>query len=231
MGAIVVGTPQYPGSDKTETRVYPLVDSIYKDEFFFRSDQIPGTTIRGLGLYLYHQDGFDVTASLAPSLDEREKTENVTVQKLGDVAPTVRAAFAASYTQQWWSISSAITRDLSQHKREGVTGGIDLTGIYHVSPSLMLTAGPGFMYGNSEYMNTFFGVNANQSAQSGLPVFTASGGVVNSHFRVGGNYHFNSGWNVGLFASEARLAGDAGNSPVIESRNQFFIGTYCERHF
>lgn len=229
IGALVLAAPAYPGAKNEHVNVYPFGDVIYKNEFFFRSDSIPGASIRGLGAYLFKQDGLEVTASLAPSFDEREASDNSRFRNLGNVSPTVRAALAASYQHDWWKISSAITRDLSEGKKEGVTGGVDFTGTYHYSHDLSFHAGPGFTYGNAEYMRTFYGISGAQSQASGLPVYNANGGVDNVHFTVGTNYHFGSNWNVGGFATESRLTGDAGNSPIVETRNQTAVGIYIAR--
>lgn len=231
LDAIMLSSPQYPGSNRDTTHFYPLVDGIYKDEFFFRSDSIPGVSMRGLGLYLFHADGFELTASLAPSFEDRENTNNAQVQKLGDVAPTMRAAFAASYKTNWWQVTGAITRDLNGEKKEGVTGGVDFAFTYHYSPALSFSAGPGFTYGNAEYTSTFFGVSAAQSQASGLAAYNTGGGIFNSHVRIGANYLFDKAWALGAFATTARLDGDVGNSPVIETKNQTSYGLYLARHF
>ncbi len=229
IGALVLAAPAYPGSNNEHGYIYPFGNIIYKNEWFFRTDSIPGASIRGLGAYLYKQDGWEVTASLAPSFEEREASEDARFRYLGDVGPTVRAALATSYQHDWWKISGAITRDLSSSKKEGVTGGMDFTATWHVSPSLSLHAGPGFMYGNDEYMRTFYGISSAQSQASGLPAYNASGGVSNVHVSAGANYHFNGKWDVGTFVTQSRLTGDAADSPVIETRNQTSVGVYLQR--
>jgi outer membrane protein len=228
LGALVVTTPEYPGSKNERTEVYPFGNVIYKDEFFFSSEPIEGASLRGLGAYLYKGHGVVLTASLAPDLDKRDSSDDILIRDLPDISPTVRAALAASYQGDWWKIAGAVTRDLSQEKKEGVRGGLDLTGIYHPTNDLILTAGPGVSYGNAQYMQTFYGINPAQSQESGLPTYTPSGGITNVHFNLGLIYRINATWNVGSFVSAARLNGDAENSPVVQSRNQTTGGIYFQ---
>ena len=229
LGALVLAAPAYPGSNNEHLYLYPFGNVIYKNELFFRTDSIPGASIRGLGAYLYKQDGWELTASLAPSFDERKASDDARFRNLGDVAPTVRAALATSYQHDWWKITAAITRDLSAEKKEGVTGGMDFTAIYNYSPSLSFRAGPGFVYANDAYMRTFYGVSSAQSQASGLPVYSARSGVSNVHVSAGVNYHFSGKWDLGGFATQTRLTGDAANSPIIETRNQTSVGLYLQR--
>lgn len=229
IGALALAAPAYPGANNEHGYVYPFGNVIYKNSFFFRTDSIPGASIRGLGAYLYKQNGWELTASLAPSFDEREASDDARFRNLGDVGPTVRAALVASYQQDWWKITAAVTRDLSSSKKEGVTGGMDFMATYNYSPSLSFRAGPGFVVANDEYMRTFYGVSVAQSQASGLPVYNANGGVTNVHVSAGVNYHFEGKWDVGMFATQSRLTGDAADSPIIETRNQTTVGLYLQR--
>jgi outer membrane protein len=228
LGALVLGSPDYPGSKNARTDVYPFGNVIYKDEFFFSSDSIPGASLRGLGAYLYKDHGVVLTASLAPDLDKRDASDDSRFRNMQNISPTVRAALAASYQGDWWKIAAAVTRDISQEKKEGVRGGVDLTGIYHIANNLTLTGGPGVSYGNAEYMQTFYGITAAQSHESGLPTYTANGGMNNVHFNLGLIYRLSATWTVGSFVSAARLNGDAGNSPVVEAKSQTTGGIYFQ---
>jgi outer membrane protein len=150
---------------------------------------------------------------------------------LGDVATTLRAALAASYSQDWWRISGAITQDLSSKKKEGAKGGFDFVATYHATEHITLEAGPGVTIANAENTRTFFGVTAQQSARSGYAVYDPAGGVQNVRFSVGMNYRIGSGWFAGAFASESKLEGDAARSPFVEKKQQFSVGTYIGYHF
>jgi MipA family protein len=231
LGLVVLDGEKFPGSDKRKLHIYPLGEVVYKDTFFFKGDPIPGATIRGLGAYLFKNEHWAITASLAPDFTERHEQDDVRLRGLGNVATTMRAALAASYSRDWWRISGAITQDLSSKKKEGVKGGFDFVATWHATEHLTLDAGPGVTIANGENTRTFFGVTPLQSARSGYAVYDPSGGVQNIRFSVGMNYRIGGGWFAGAFASESKLRGDAANSPFIEKKQEFSFGTYIGHHF
>jgi outer membrane protein len=231
LGLVMVDGEKFPGSDKRKLHVYPLGEVVYKDTFFFKGDPIPGATIRGLGAYLFKNEHWAVTASLAPDFTERREQDDVRLRGLGNVPTTMRAALAASYSRDWWRISGAVTQDLSSKKKEGVKGGFDFVATWHATEHLTLDAGPGVTIANGENTRTFFGVTPLQSARSGYAVYDPSGGVQNIRFSVGMNYRLGGGWFAGAFASESKLRGDAANSPFIERKQEFSFGSFIGHHF
>jgi outer membrane protein len=231
LGLVTVDSEKFPGSDKRKLHIYPLGEIVYRDRFFFKGDPIPGATIRGLGAYLFKNEHWAITASLAPDFTERHEQDDVRLRGLGNVAVTMRAALAASYSRDWWRITGAVTQDLSKNKKEGVKGGFDFVGTWHATERLTLDAGPGVTIANGENTRTFFGVTSLQSARSGYAVYDPSGGVQNIRLSVGMNYRISRSWFAGAFASESKLHGDAANSPFVEKKQEFSIGTYIGHHF
>jgi len=231
LGVVTVDSEKFPGSSSRTLHVYPLGEIVYQDRFFFKGDPIPGATIRGLGAYLFKNEHWAITASLAPDFTERREQDDVRLRGLGNVAVTMRAALAASYSRDWWRITGAVTQDLSKNKKEGVKGGFDFVGTWHATERLTFDAGPGVTIANGENTRTFFGVTPLQSARSGYAVYDPSGGVQNIRFSVGMNYRISSSWFAGAFASESKLQGDAANSPFIEKKQEFSIGAYIGHHF
>ena len=231
LGLVMVDSEKYPGSSARQLHIYPLGEIVYRDTFFFKGDPIPGTTIRGLGAYLFKNEHWAITASLAPDFTQRHEQDDVRLRGLGDVATTMRAAFAASYSRDWWRITGAVTQDLSKNKKEGVKGGFDFVATWHATERLTLDAGPSVTIANGENTRTFFGVTPLQSARSGYAVYDPSGGVQNIRFSVGMNYRISRSWFAGAFASESKLQGDAANSPFIEKKQEFSVGTYIGHHF
>ena len=225
LGLVTVDSEKFPGSSSRKLHIYPLGEIVYKDTFFFKGDPIPGATIRGLGAYLFKNEHWAITASLAPDFTERHEQDDARLRGLGNVAVTMRAALAASYSRDWWRITGAVTQDLSKNKKEGVKAGFDFVGTWHATERLTLDAGPGVTIANGENTRTFFGVTPLQSARSGYAVYDPSGGVQNIRFSVGMNYRISRSWFAGAFASESKLQGDAANSPFVEKKQEFSIGT------
>lgn len=73
----------------------------------------------------------------------------------------------------------------------------------------------------------YFGINAAQSAASGLPLFDAKGGVRSVGAGTQARYFWTPQFATHAFLEYERLTGDAAGSPLVEQRgtpNQLTIG-------
>ncbi len=89
-------------------------------------------------------------------------------------------------------------------------------------------------YADDNYMNTYFGVDANNAARSGLAQYEADGGFKDAGMTFTTNYQFNEKWGVLGLVSYKRLLSEAADSPIVEeegSANQFMIGTGVSYRF
>jgi len=102
---------------------------------------------------------------------------------------------------------------------------------YPVIQQLTLSAGPRLTWADSSYMQTVFGVDATQARNSGLPQYTASGGISEVSFGVGARYRFTSHWIGAARVSVGRLQGDAAASPITENPRQHTFSLSVAYHF
>ncbi len=95
--------------------------------------------------------------------------------------------------------------------------------ILPISNSVKFLAGIGTNYADDEYMRVHFGVDAAQSAVSvaRLGVYDANAGFKNVFVGAGLEYEFSERWTAKLYGEYSRLIGDAADSPVIETKDQF----------
>ena len=72
-------------------------------------------------------------------------------------------------------------------------------------------------------MDAYFGVSNAQSntSQAGLTAFNASSGIKDVYVGAGVKYQMSQQWSVKLNGRYSRLVGDAADSPVIETEDQF----------
>ncbi len=72
-------------------------------------------------------------------------------------------------------------------------------------------------------MDTYFGVTAAQSRTSlaGLAQYDPQGGFKDVHADLGATVDLTERWILKMGGRYARLIGDAADSPVIETENQF----------
>ena len=159
------------------------------------------------------------TAVSADFVTPRKASNDPHLHGLGDISGTPHASIFASYGVDWATLRTNITTDIGRHG-EGTLAGVDLQGRYQPIERLTLSAGPGLTWASGPHMRTFFGVDAAQSAASGLPQFQARSGLEAVRFSLGANYQLAKDWTLGARVGLSRLRGDALNSPITEAGTQ-----------
>jgi outer membrane protein len=96
---------------------------------------------------------------------------------------------------------------------------------------LDLIAGPHIAFANGEYDRTWFGVSQIQSEQSGLPPYSPGGGVRDVGLHASLDFLATRHLILRAFGEVTRFTSTVSDSPVIESRNQNFIGAGFAYHF
>ena len=77
-------------------------------------------------------------------------------------------------------------------------------------------------FADNNYMDAYFGVNASQSARSGLPEYEAKAGLKRVDLKASVTYMFNENWLVTGAAGAGLLMGDAKDSPIVKDDIQPF---------
>jgi outer membrane protein len=99
---------------------------------------------------------------------------------------------------------------------------------------LVWSAGPRASLVSDAYTEAYFGVNSAQAGASGLPVYEASGGLHSYGFgaNIIAPLSRDRSWTLFTLAGYDRLAGDAGDSPLVQQRgsdDQFTLGIFLVR--
>jgi outer membrane protein len=106
-------------------------------------------------------------------------------------------------------------------EHHGTLARADIFGRFRGGERVGFFAGPGITWASRQYNQTFFGVTSEQSARSAFPEFEAGSGINSLRFTVGSSYRFAPRWRLFGGVAASRLSGDAGSSPIIETRNQY----------
>jgi outer membrane scaffolding protein for murein synthesis (MipA/OmpV family) len=98
---------------------------------------------------------------------------------------------------------------------------------FQVSKPIDMQIGVGANYGNSQYMDTYFGVNSEDSRDSGLKQFDADEGFRDVNAQLAMVFHFSKSWHMGAGIKYFALMEDAKDSPIVDDRgdsNQWVYG-------
>ena len=80
-------------------------------------------------------------------------------------------------------------------------------------------------YADGGYHRTYFGIDAANAAQSGLPTFEADSGLKDAGVYLASNYALYGNWGLAVTLGYTRLLGDAADSPLTAQEgdaNQYF---------
>ena len=219
LGAGVASKPEYPGSASDEIRPMPVVNIRYGR--FFLGGVPGGGGGGGLGAYLYENDSWSFGAVVAADIGEvRDESDDARLQGLGDIDGTVRAGLFASYEiTSWLALRGNALSDIGG-KDQGLIASFDLEATYQPSPRLRLSAGPGVMWGNDEYAQTLYGIDAQQALRSRFSQYDAGSSASVVRFSLGAQYALTPKWSLGSRITASRLLGDAADSPIVEDNKQ-----------
>ncbi|HXG80605.1 MAG TPA: MipA/OmpV family protein [Sphingomicrobium sp.] len=216
-GALVV-SPKYEGSDSYEVTGAPF---IFPGSPFGGSGIVTFSGIDSLQIRVIRQGVFEA-GPLVGLRFGRDEDDGPLLRGLGDVdGGVVLGGYGAV------RLGSFIFTTSYHHQVGGDdTGGLlRLRGAFEVqvTPATKLTFGVGTNYATDEYMDAFFSVTPAQAANSvaGLPIYDADAGFKDVFLSVTAAMQLDQRWGLFLSASYAQLVGDAGDSPVIETQDQF----------
>ncbi|WP_347266467.1 MipA/OmpV family protein [Paracoccus sp. (in: a-proteobacteria)] len=102
----------------------------------------------------------------------------------------------------------------------GVVGEVGAKYRFEYNDRLTFWTGAELGLGDDEFTGTYFGVTGEESRASGLRAHDPDGGAYIARFNVEARYEFMPDTAIMGRISYGRLLGDAGDSPVVESRDQ-----------
>lgn len=212
-GAIGLGVgvrPAYEGASDRKTRAMPNINLFYGDTFF-----LTGMTA-GANLFK-HTTAQGLSISAGPLLGlrrGRDESDNAALAGLGDIDRALDAGAFVRLRKGGWQARADVRKDVSNG--DGGTT-VNLSGGYGmpVAQGLRLRANLDASWASTAYMNTFYGIDATQSANSGIRQYDAGAGFRSVGASLKADYAFNREW--GAFASlrYKRLVGNAADSPIV----------------
>jgi outer membrane scaffolding protein for murein synthesis (MipA/OmpV family) len=224
VGAAVVGSPRFEGSERMRAMALPFFDVRFRDLFFASFNE-------GVGVNLLSRDivGTGVEGLAAGPLLRwrfgRDQDAAPVLRGLGDVDFAGEAGAFVSYTfQNIARLRVEARRGFGGHEGTLVDGSFSLIGRFG---DVMVSVGPTLSWASGAFNQTYFGVTPQQSARSGLAVYTPGSGL--RSFGVNGTIGWRVTESIGVtaFGGWSRLQSVATDSPIIRAGgnpNQFSVG-------
>ena len=219
VGGFVFATPKFEGSKSYDVLGFPFVAPAG-----FGQDG-SAVDIRGaddIRFRLIQNNGFEA-GPLAGWRFGRDQGDAARLNGLGDIDGGLVVGAYAGYRAGAWFLSASYHAQVTGDD----TGGLVRLAVDHtlqLTPHAKLVTSLGTAYASSDYMQTYFGVSAAQSAASGLPQFNTSAGFKDVSIGATATIDLDPRWTLYLTGRYSRLIGEAADSPVIETENGFFGG-------
>jgi len=141
--------------------------------------------------------------------------------------------FAEVYPTDWLRVRGEVRQGIRSH--DGVVADVRADAFLDVTPSVRVSGGPRISFATEEYFESYYGVNAQESADSGLSEYQPDGGGIKS-IGFGGAYDWKvtEKFTTSVFSEYSRLLGSAADSSLVEERgspNQFTFGVSAAYRF
>lgn len=215
VGALGTYEPKYAGSKTYEFSALPVFKIDTGSSFGKRFDVRNSDDI---SFAVVQSDAFQMGV-LTGYRTERRESDGPRLRGLGNIDGGIVVGGFARY-----NIGPAYLRG-SYHRQvfEDDNGGLFKFVVgadYKMSSAITLRAFTGIEAGDQRYMQTYFGINALQSARSGLAQYKPTGGATSYRLGVGTDFEVIPTWTLTASAEYIHYLGNAARSPIIEEADQ-----------
>ena len=210
VGASVELQPKFSGSKQYRIQAGPSFDVRYRDIAFL-------STGEGLGINIWHGKTYRVGTAITYDLG-RAEDRSYRLRGLGDVQPGPELKLYGEFV--WFPVTfrADVRRAIG-----GYNGWVSDLSVYSPivgSKTFFVLVGPAVSFADHNYMINYFGIDAEQSAQSGYPQFSPHAGLKSASFGANVNWFFYKQWYLNATMAAERLFGDAAESPTTATRVQ-----------
>jgi outer membrane scaffolding protein for murein synthesis (MipA/OmpV family) len=220
VGGGVGFAPDYEGSSDYEFVPVPIANITWSNGMYFslegltaKANLLPSSWVSGLQaglMYNYRAKRSDVDNNRVDAMNSVSDANEL-------------GAFVGLDINNWYLAFEALADMGEAH--DGWYG--TLSGGYNwvISNAWSLKIGAFTTYADEDYMETYFGVDANNVGASGFAFYDPDGGMKDVGLDLGLGYKINNNWRTQAVGKYTQLVGDADdNSPVVNegSEHQYF---------
>ena len=209
---------------------YSIVPMIVSNFKAFGTDvEIEGLTFRTpLGTKNNWQYG--LTYEVDTGRDDGVENQQIAQLEELDIAFNVGGFVATNYDNAWLQGDSLSSRLSIYSDASGVHEGQYATAELSYAFPMIVPWRVEFeiqtTYASAKYMNTYFGVNSQETLRSGLDTYRASSSLRDVSLNANIGFFTHPNWGAFLRLGATKLMGEAKDSPIIAvgSDSQYFVG-------
>ncbi|MEN7538780.1 MipA/OmpV family protein [Aurantiacibacter flavus] len=169
----------------------------------------------GLGVMAIDDDTFSVGAGIVPIFDGYDRKDVPNGFNKVDVGAGVRGF--ASVRQAGFEATAGVTQ-IFVGSTKGVLADFSIAYDIEVNDRLFISPSVGVTWANAKHTNRFYGVSAQQSADSGLPEFRPGAGFLDAEAQVFLQYRLTDHLGLGVGGGVSTLLDNAKDSPIVSKR-------------
>ncbi len=212
-------TPDYEGSDDYEFGFGPDIAFAWRDFIFYKG--------KSLGANLIKTNNFKAGPIFSWTAG-RDEDDNNRLEGLGDVDSSIEAGGFMSYRTKPMRFQLNVRQDIGSGHEGALVELSGGTTLPFANPLVFFSVGA--TWASDDYMESFFGIDAGQSAASGLRAYNADAGFKDVNLGLTAGYSITRRWRIGGKLGYKRLVGDAADSPIVDDKNQFLAGISLSYH-
>jgi len=225
IGATVSEGPSYAGSDARKIRVTPAFYlrrgrfSVSSGSGFITRPQ--EEVVRGLGVDVVESDNWRVSAGLR--YDGGRDADPAA--GIGEVRNTVRVRLSGRWQiDEHWRVAAGWSID-AFGRGGGHNGEFRASYERPLSAWMRWEVGAALAVGGDKYMQAYYGVDEEQSASSGLPVYTPGAGLRDLTLGTSLRFDITPRWVGHAGIGVGQLLGPAADSPLTKKTFSYGLST------
>lgn len=185
---------------------------------------------RGLDAELLRRERVRINLSLRYD-PGRSESQSDQLRGMGNIKATVRTRLGLRWEPApFWSLSLATSLD-ALGSGGGYTVEAGLSRTFILDARQRVTLGAGLIGAGDRYLQTWYGVTAEQSARSGYPIYEPNAGLRNVHASATWRIEVNPQWAGFASLGATRLLGAAADSPLTRQPNGYSVSAGIARRF
>lgn len=215
--------PRYEGSSDYQPIVLPVIAAEFDNGVFLNP-------LEGLGYRKQFANGAYASVALGYDYGRSDQDRDLLpgsdhLKGMGNVPGSTLVLLQVGMRLPGdMSLSATLDQPVTETRR-GWGGRVDLAAPVWSTPINQIAITGSVHAGSDRYAQTYFGVSNRQSANSGFDAYAPDGGVDSLRLMLDWTHIFTPHWMVKTTGGVSRLVGDAADSPIVQSKENYLAMT------